>query len=54
MTFWILMKDVEAYNKLCSQSGIAPVILDESYDKIQVEMTSDMINTWVNAGYWFG
>lgn len=54
MICWILKKDLESYKQLCSQSGITPVILEEDDDKLLVEMTSGMMNTWVSVGYWFG
>ena len=52
MRCWILIINLNTYFALCQQEGITPQILEETDDKVHVDMTANMANTWMMLGYW--
>lgn len=52
MRCWILRTNLEAYKQLCAQEGHEPYILEETEDKVHVEMTNNTASIWHAVGYW--
>lgn len=53
MIAWILLKNLEDYKMLCRNEGIEPHIIEQTSDKVHVEMTASMAATWNMVGYWY-
>lgn len=53
MICWILLKDLENYKHLCEQEGSAVVIIEQTEDKVHVQMTANEAMIWNMVGYWY-
>ena len=53
MICWILKTNLDAYKHLCEQEGHQPYILEETEDKVHVQMTANTASVWNMCGYWY-
>ena len=52
--WWIKRKDLTVYENLMGQFGDKPQIIQEDGDYVMVLFSAAALQTWAQAGYWFG
>lgn len=53
MICWILLKNLDNYNMLCRNEGIEPHIIEQTEDKVHVQMTANTAGIWNMVGFWY-
>lgn len=53
MICWILKTQLDSYKYLCAQEGSDPHIIEETEDKVHVQMSANTAQTWNMVGYWY-